>query len=297
MNMEDDVLKDFYLLCNYLKKEGKIADLNRYKEDFSAFLLHADHIKIYDFISPFCKNKKVLDIGCFIGYGETRILAAKEIVAIDSDDKVLEFARQNRKLPNVKFLRMDARKLTFSNEVFDVIISFHLIEHIQPNEVGIFLDGVKRLLKKEGLFFIVTPNSKFRLLPFQKPFNPEHYQEFTAKRFLKTLRKTFKDIQIKGTRAKDWIEEIERRRVRRSSYQVYIFHPLYKFLNIIFPENIKNYIKKGLKTKILYKYKNKKVLESNNQFHNLLQKFSMDDFYIEKHNIDKSMNLFAICKK
>jgi len=32
------------------------------------------------------------------------------------------------------------------------------------------------------MLFITTFNRKFRLLPLQRPFNPEHYQEFTAKK-------------------------------------------------------------------------------------------------------------------
>lgn len=196
MNMEDDVLKDFYLLSSYLKKEGIIADLNRYKKDLPAFLLHANHIKTYDFIAPFCENKKVLDIGCFIGYGETRIPKAKHIIAIDSDDRVLEFTRKNRKLPNVKFQKVDARNLPFQNEIFDVVIASQLIEHIHPKEINDFLLQVKRVLKKGGLFFCITPNRKFRLLPFQKPFNLEHYQEFTAKKLLKILKTIFNEVQI-----------------------------------------------------------------------------------------------------
>ena len=178
MDVKDNVLKQFYLLSDYLKKEEKIKDLNKYKGDFSAFLSFADHIKAYDSVAPFCEDKIVLDIGCFIGYGETRISKVKRIIAIDSNDRALEFARQNIKLPNVQFKKVDAEKLPFKNDFFDIIIAFQLIEHIKPNEINTFLEGVKKILKKDGLFFVVTPNRKFRLLPFQKPFNPEHYQEF-----------------------------------------------------------------------------------------------------------------------
>ena len=299
-DVENEVLKDFYLLADYLKKEGKIEDLGKYKKDFSAFLLHAHHVKTYDFIVPFCKNKRVLDIGCFIGYGETPIYPqANEIIAIDSDSNAIKFARKNRKFQNVKFKDVDARKLPFSNETFDIIIASQVIEHIHPDEVSNFLEEVKRVLKKEGLFFIVTPNRRFRLLPFQKPFNPEHYQEFTAKSLSKILKTTFNNVQIKGIRAAEWIEKIERNRVRISAYRLYIWVPMYRFLNIILPRGIISFLKK-LKFKLtkLNQNESKETSVDNNLFSNLFRRFSMDDFYLEERDnlINKSMDIVGICK-
>jgi len=299
-DVENEVLKDFYLLADYLKKEGKIEDLSKYKKDFSAFLLHAHHVKTYDFIVPFCKNKRVLDIGCFIGYGETRIYPqASEIIAIDSDSNAIKFARKNRKFPNVKFQKVDAKKLPYPNNAFDIIIASQLIEHICPNEIYAFLSEVRRVLINGGLFFVITPNRKFRLLPFQKPFNPEHYQEFTSKELFKVLKTTFNDVQIKGFRAAEWIEEIERNRVRISPYRVYIYYPMYRFLNTILPTGIISLLKK-LKFKLikLHQHESKETAVDNNLFSNLFRRFSMDDFYLEEQDnfINKSLNIFGICK-
>jgi len=300
MDVENGVLKDFYLLADYLKSEEKIVDINKYKKDFSAFLLHASHIKTYDFIAPFCKDKKILDIGCFLGYGENRIyLEASEIIAIDSDINALKFACKNRKFPNVKFQKVDAKKLPYPNNTFDIVIASQLIEHICPKDINVFLSEVKRVLIKGGLFFVITPNRKFRLLPFQKPFNPEHYQEFTAESLLKTLKTTFNDVQIKGFRAAEWIEEIERNRVRISPYRVYIYYPMYRFLNTILPTGIISLLKK-LKFKLikLHQHESKETAVENNLFSNLFRRFSMDDFYLEEQDnfINKSLNIFGICK-
>lgn len=299
MRAENKVLEDFYLLSDYLWKIGKVKDLDKYKKDFSAFLLHANHIKAYDFVAPHCKGKKVLNVGCFIGYGETRIFSqAKEIIAIDSDEKALEFAHQNRFIPNAKFEKVDARQLPFYNKTFDIVIAFQLIEHISPTEVHSFLLEVRRVLKEKGLLFIVTPNRKFRLMPFQRPFNPEHYQEFTAKGLLQILKTTFEDVQIKGVRASEWIEEIERNRVRKSPFRVYIHDPLYGFLNMLLPIRIKNWLKK-IKSKMTKSFQSKDRCSSisNNQFNNLFQKFSMDVFYLEDETLNDSMDLFVICRK
>ena len=295
--LKQDVLNDFHFLSDYLKKQGKIKNLSRYKEAFSAFLLHADHIKAYDFAAPFCKNKKVLDVGCFMGYGE-KILAdyAEEIVAIDGDDEALEFARRNNISSNVNFEKANATQLSFSGGTFDVVIAFQLIEHIPLKEVDNFLREVKRVLKTGGSLFITTPNRKFRLLPFQRPFNPEHYQEFTAKELFKTLGNVFDEVQLKGVRAEDWIEQIERKRVGKSPYRVYIRTPLLRFMNIILPVKIKDLLKK-IKSQIIFESEEREISDSNYQFNSLFQKFSMQDFYLENQASDKSMDLFAICKK
>ena len=295
--MNKKVLEDFYLLSDYLYKDGRIKDSEKYKKDFSAFLLHAGHIKAYDFVAPFCRDKKVLDIGCFIGYGETRLsLQAKEIIAIDTDDRVLEFARKNRVVPNVKFQKVDARRLPFPKETFDIVIAFQLLEHIPKNEARSFLSEVKNVLKRKGLLFITTPNRKFRLMPFQRPFNPEHYQEFTAKSLLKILKTTFGDVKIMGIRTKEWIEKIEKERVGKSFCRAYIREPL----NMILPVEIKKPVQK-IKSKIikLLQGTESQALNGDEQFNNLFQKFSMNDFYLEKRRdlIEKSLNLFAICKK
>lgn len=298
MKNKMDILEDFNSLFEYLRKDGKIKDLNSYKKDFSAFSLHANHIKAYDFAAPLCKGKRVLDVGCFIGYGE-KVLAnyAEEIIGIDSSDKALDTAGKRDIGGNVKFEKVDARRLPFPDESFDITIAFQLIEHIPPKQVNKFLCEAKRVLKKGGLLFITTPNRKFRLLPLQRPFNPEHYQEFTAKRLFKTLKTVFDEVQIKGVRAKEWVEQIERIRVRKSPYKVYIRAPLFRLLTIVCPTGAKTLLEKHKSKRIkLYQLKDR-MLKNSSEFDNLFQKFSMDDFFLEERMLDKSMDLFAICKK
>jgi len=273
--IEDFVLKDFYVLVDYLAEHKKLKNPEKYKNNFAAFLLHARHIKTYEIISPFCINKKVLDIGCFIGYGESIISPqANLIVAIDSDAEAIKFARENRNLPNVEFLNIEAKKLPYKDFSFDVIIASQVIEHIPPEEINEFLSEVKRLLVDRGIFIVVTPNRKFRLPWYQKPFNSEHYQEFTARSFLQILKRTFNNVQINGLRASNWIEEIERQRVRKT---------------------ILTKIKKLLR-KFYSKMKQEKT---ETTFSKLFEKFSMDDFYlVEQRNlVEKSMELVGICNK
>lgn len=294
MGQKNKVLKDFYTLAKYLKKTSKIKDLEAYKNNFAAFLLHARHLISYDFIVPYCKDKRVLDIGCFIAYGEKRFsLETKETIAIDSDKEALAFAKK-RKIPNLILMEVDARDLPFEKESFDIVLAFQLIEHIPKKDVKNFLSEIKKILKPNGLLFITTPNRKFRLLPFQRPFNSEHYQEFTAKKLYKELKSIFKEVKIEGIRARKWIEDIEKDRVRISPYKVYFYNPLYRILRFILPRTIKNKFKQIKESK---EVQDCSKSTNNTRFKKLWQKFSINDFYLTDSNLDKSITLFAICKK
>lgn len=284
---KSDLLNDFLIFTGYLGRKKIVLDSKAYANDFAAFLLHAHHVSPYDLILPCCKDKEILEIGCFLGYGTSRIAkSANKVIAIDSDEDALGFAREHRAGANIVFQKSDARRLPFPDNSFDILIAFQLIEHIPPREVGNFLADSKRVLKKHGLLFILTPNRKFRLLPFQRPFNPEHYQEFTAKKLVKVLETYFDDVEIKGLRAKEWIEEIERRRVRRS-YPVYIKGVIYDLL----PCAVKSMLSKP------HSQSARPENLDDGLFEGLFQKFSVSDFFLDGREVDKAMDIMAICKK
>jgi len=57
---------------------------------------------------------------------------------------------------------------------------------------------------------------------------------------------------------------------------------------------------KKIKSRITKSSQSESTISADNeQFVNLFQKFSMDDFYLEKRKdlADKSLDLFAICKR
>lgn len=295
---EDEYITEFYTFSRYLEEIGVINQNILYRNDVSAFLLHMSHLKAYDFAQSFCKDKKVLEIGCNIGYG-TKILAgvAKEVIAIDFDTKALDYARKNYALSNIKFEETNATNLPYDNETFDVVISFQVIEHIKPSAVPNFLSEINRVLKKEGVVLLTTPNRKLRLYPFQKPWNPEHYTEYTAKGFSKMLKGFFQNTELLGLRAESWIEEIERNRVKKSLYQVCIRKPIYTLLRLVIPYHARQVAKEfrsKLKLSIDDEQKN---LQGPAPFNELLNKFSMDKFRFEVNSLDESLYLLAICKK
>lgn len=286
------------MLADYFEEIGRIEKADRFKTDFPAFFLHSIHMKAYEFVIPYCYGKKVLDIGCSLGTGEV-VLAdtAERIIAVDVNEKALEFARRSIDKTNVEFMKADAKELPFQDETFDVVIAFQLIEHIQPKEVKAFLQEIRRVLKTGGLCLFGTPNRKFRLLPFQRPFFKEHYQEFTVRNLRRALMPVFSEVQIKAARALGWLEEIEKKRSRKSPYEVYIKNPFLRLKGILVRAK-----KKIMPKPFVVSNKKPAVTQnvnpvSSEEFKRLFERFDVNGIFLQDSQLDKSMNLLAVCKK
>jgi SAM-dependent methyltransferase len=278
--MEQEILDDYHLLVNYLERAGEIKDARIYSKDISRFLLHARHLKCYDFVRPFCRNKNVLDIGCYLGYGEQRLSAlAKKITAVDIDENAIAYARSHYSSPNVEFLQADINSFLSGNNTFDIVLAFQFLEHLPPDRVSPFLESVKKVLAENGILIIITPNRKTRLRPFQRPFNPDHYQEFTAKNLNALLNGTFRGVGVTGVRAERWIEKIERSRVEHPLYRVYYR----RFLGLL------------RKIRFISSAPRDNRVPADNYFEQLYSQFSMEYFYLRSDSIDKSLDLLAIC--
>ena len=96
---------------------------------------------------------RALVVGC--GDGEEAQVLAEffrcRVTAIDLADDF-------RPRAGVDFLRMDARQMTFDPDSFDLIYSFHALEHIvPPDEV---IAGIRRVLKPGMPFCLGTPNRR-----------------------------------------------------------------------------------------------------------------------------------------
>lgn len=107
------------------------------------------------------KGKKFLEVGCGLGYFSNKAsrLGAK-VSGIDIGPKLVAI---NKKLtPNGKFMVSSASKLPFKDESFDVVLSTEVIEHVENQKAA--LKEMSRVLKKNGILVITTPNRIFKPL-------------------------------------------------------------------------------------------------------------------------------------
>lgn len=154
-------------------------------------IIYNEHLVRYEFAKQFVKNKKILDIACGSGYG-TKMLAnagAGKVIGIDADENTIKYAQKKYAHQNVEYLAGDAEKIEQGSNLFDVIISFETIEHLQnPNK---FLSELARVAKRDGLVIISTPNKDVF-----KQKNPFHLKEFSKNEFVEIISKYFKFCKI-----------------------------------------------------------------------------------------------------
>lgn len=117
-----------------------------------AFYLHS----LLNQITP---ASKVLDAGC--GIGLNSFLAARmghSVVGIDNDSEKIVLAKKmlsKSRYLNTSFINDNLNKLHLSNGLFDCVMCFEVLEHINDDKQAI--QEVSRVLKDGGLFIVSVP--------------------------------------------------------------------------------------------------------------------------------------------
>jgi len=184
----------------------KISYLQKYNAKYKRIL--------HDLIMANVKDKPtpvILDVGCKVGVDLDEIHSTgfkTKLFGMDLNVESLGIARKKfTSAENICLLQADARYLPFQSEVFSLVYSSEVIEHI--DKVDQFIQDVYRILEKNGAFIVTTP-SKYnyvsligkliprflkrplrRMIYYLKPgedVNP-HFKEYTHKE----LKRIFED--------------------------------------------------------------------------------------------------------
>ncbi|MFA6636823.1 MAG: class I SAM-dependent methyltransferase [Candidatus Omnitrophota bacterium] len=104
-------------------------------------------------------NIRILDIGCRYGslIHQIYISGFHDVTGIDVCSNSVETGR--KKYPEIagRLISYSGEKLPFSENEFDVVLMFDVIEHIK--NVRDFLSSqVRKVLRSEGLLIFQTPN-------------------------------------------------------------------------------------------------------------------------------------------
>jgi len=102
-------------------------------------------------------SKRVLDVGCGEGLG-TWLLAAECGYArgLDFDQQSIETARGNWDDPRIAF--GSENFLETDMGTWDALVSFDVVEHIQPANVAAFWERTAACLAHDGVAIVGTPN-------------------------------------------------------------------------------------------------------------------------------------------
>jgi 2-polyprenyl-3-methyl-5-hydroxy-6-metoxy-1,4-benzoquinol methylase/glycosyltransferase involved in cell wall biosynthesis len=161
--------------------------------------IHYEHLHRYAFATQFVKGKRVLDLACGEGYGS--FLCAKHaecVVGIDIDPVAVHHASNTYTLENLKFIQGSILDIPIKEEnTFDVIICFEAIEHVTDHET--LFSEIKRLLKKEGILIISSPNKSLYTDVLDNK-NPFHKKELYYPEFRNLLKNNFSSVALFGQR-------------------------------------------------------------------------------------------------
>jgi len=251
------------------------------------YVINLMHLSDYHRARATVSNKDVLDLGCNSGYG-TNILSneCKSIVGVDVSPMAIQTAKSKYKKSNLDFCVGDGIKLPFNDNSFDAITSFQVIEHLVDYEN--YFKEIKRVLRPSGILILTTPNAEIRVRPGNKPWNRFHVHEFVGKELDELLSKYFSFTQVIGQFAKKSTFLVEYNRCIKARDAITSVNQSKTLKGVIvnlLPVSFANFLRSILKKSDIA------VALSESE----MSKYSVDDFYYQDGNLDKSISLVACC--
>jgi 2-polyprenyl-3-methyl-5-hydroxy-6-metoxy-1,4-benzoquinol methylase len=170
---------------------------------------HENKLRTIDFFLTPQINDTVLDVGCGSGVISNYLaLKAKFVYGIDGNKLAIDFARNNIIKDNIQFLHTLVNNNLNLDQVIDKIYCFELIEHIYFSQGIEMLNSFNKILKKDGLVLITTPNyrSFWPLIEFvmdtlnlaPKMMNSQHVEQYYKSKIFRLASFTnFKIISYK----------------------------------------------------------------------------------------------------
>jgi ubiquinone/menaquinone biosynthesis C-methylase UbiE len=262
--------------------ERVIPDNLQTKEEY---IIYLKHLFAYKFAKEYLRpDSLVLEVGCGEGYGASYLSDKLKMVAIDVDRDIIERAKIKYVHSAINFMVYDGINLPFNDDYFDAVISFQVIEHIKDDKK--YIQEIYRVLERDGVFIVTTPNKRYRLGFRQRPWNVFHIREYNAKELKSLLKTQFTQVELKGILAEDEIKRIELYRLKGYvCANIPILTPLRKTAASL-RERLRQ--KKATTTT---------AVEHSHNTMDFTQRYKIEDFFISDKDVEKSLDLVGICQK
>lgn len=140
----------------YYQELAPAYDQDRFANTYGQFIHQQEYAILYKLL-PYPAQVPTLDLAC--GTGRLTPWATH---GLDVSSAMIEEAR--KKLPNKSFTVGNALATPYSDQAFESVYSFHLLMHLQPNEIPKILEEVARVLKPGGRFIFDIPSRRRRAL-------------------------------------------------------------------------------------------------------------------------------------
>ncbi len=152
---------------------------------------------------PKDKNISILDLGC--GMGQFLNFCwnqgYKNCIGIDVSSENVDFVKKQR-WNNIKvYCSSITDFLDNKEQCFDVVVLNDVIEHLTKEEIFDVMDAVRKALRRDGVFFIKTPNmANPYVSTVGRYIDITHEIGFTEKSIRQVLKATgYNKIHIVGT--------------------------------------------------------------------------------------------------
>jgi len=104
------------------------------------------------------------------------------------------------------FIKGDLINLPIKDNTFDTVVCMETLEHVDPSKIDLAFQNIHRILKKNGVFMVSTPNNKilwnffwfFWQRTIGKMWEKSHKSEFSTREWINLLKKYFKIIDIQN---------------------------------------------------------------------------------------------------
>jgi SAM-dependent methyltransferase len=137
-------------------------------------------------IPSVARNKplKILNVGAATGKTTEMLQQFGEVTTVETDDYAIDFL-QNKL--GISVVNASVEALPFSNNFFDVICLFDVIEHVNNQHVAI--EELYRVSKEQGLLYCTTP--AFSFLWSNHDTVNQHYRRYTSTSLKNLLQPKF----------------------------------------------------------------------------------------------------------
>lgn len=141
------------------------------------------HVVAYRLAAPRAADRIVLDAGCGEGYGVAMLAdaGARRVVGADLDEAVVRHVAATYgadRRGRVEAVACELRDLPLADDEVDLAVSFQVIEHL--HDIPGYLTSLRRVTRPGGEVLIATPNRLTFTPGSAVPVNPFHTREFTA---------------------------------------------------------------------------------------------------------------------
>ncbi len=157
---KEEIQKFSNLADEWWDVNGKFKPLHMFNPVRIEYILEeiSKHFKIKREKKLFLENLNILDIGCGGGLiSEPMARLGANVTGIDASAKNIKVATLHSKKSNlkIKYINASPEKMG-EKEKFDIILNLEIVEHV--DNIDLYIQSCKNLLKKNGLMFTATIN-------------------------------------------------------------------------------------------------------------------------------------------